>query len=366
MAGLSALFSRIFSRHGDDVSVPAMDGVFKPNNRLEEAERVAHLAGLGDVAPGEEGLVLSAGRTLHRLDPGGGTPSLAPLETVQAEISFVTALADGRLAVGQAGRGLLIGRPGNWTEVALPPDLAACMSAGAALPDGRLALCVGSRRNPMSDWKRDLMEKGATGLVGIVDPDGGAVEIVAEALAFPTGVVALGDGRLAVAESWRHRIIAVRPGRTGTEVLLDDLPAYPARLAAARDGTGVWLTLFAPRRQLFEFILGEDRYRLAMMESIDPDEWVGPALRASSRPDHPLQQGAVRQMGILKPWAPSSSYGLVVRCDRHVRPVESWHSRADGTMHGMTGICDHGDGLFAVSRGAGTLLRLDGRGGEGA
>ena len=42
--------------------------------------------------------------------------------------------------------------------------------------------------------------------------------------------------------------------------MLDRLPVYPSRLAAAAGG-GFWLTAFAARTQLVEFVLREPAYR---------------------------------------------------------------------------------------------------------
>jgi hypothetical protein len=39
-------------------------------------------------------------------------------------------------------------------------------------------------------------------------------------------------------------------------------------------------------------------------------------------------------------------------------PLESWHSRADGTMHGITSVCETAGTTYAASRGSGMLLRL--------
>ena len=47
-------------------------------------------------------------------------------------------------------------------------------------------------------------------------------------------------------------------------------------------------------------------------------------------------------MGIHKPWAPSRSYGLVVRLDAAMRPVASFHSRANGHRHGVTSAIEVG------------------------
>ena len=141
-------------------------------------------------------------------------------------------------------------------------------------------------------------------------------------------------------------------------VVLGDLPAYPARLSRASEG-GFWVALFAPRNQLVEFILQEDDYRQAMMAEVEPDAWVAPTLGSSRANDSPLQAGAVRQMGILKPWAPSLSCGLVLSCDPAMTPRRSWHSRTDGTRHGVTSACDHAGALFVAARGADTLVRVE-------
>lgn len=358
------LFSFLGGSRSDEagISVPAMDGVLKPNMALEHSDLVATLPGIDDLAVSDGAVAASAGNVLYLVaHEGEGHNKPASLAVFDGNIGFVAALEEGRYVVGVLGEGLKVGAPGDFRHLDLPSNLVACMTAGAVLPDGRLAVCVGSSRNPASEWKRDLMERGRTGQVCIVDLETGEHQIAADGLAFPYGVVVETHDRLLVAESWRHRIVGLNLlGNGRVDPVLEDLPAYPARLAAALDG-GFWLTLFAPRRQLFEFVLREDDFRRDMMASIPPEEWVGPSLNASGRYDHPLQQGSVRQMGVVKPWAPSSSYGLVVKCNARMHPVRSWHSRADGRMHGVTGICETNQGGFAAVKGAGTLVRLDSR-----
>lgn len=365
MSGLAGALRRFFSRDDAGVSVPAMDGVLKPNNRLEAAERLWRLEEIDSLAACGRSLLAAGGRQLHRIALDEGAFEPVPLATFEASITCLAADAEGHLALGLESGGIRLGGPADLQPCSLPPELGACLTAAAFLPDGRLLFCVGSRRHGAAAWRRDLMERGSSGCLVAFDPADGSHRLLAEDLAFPYGVVPLADGRIAVAESWRHRIVALPAEGAGPrEVLLDDLPAYPARLAPAADG-GVWMALFAPRRQLFELLLREDDYRREMMATIDPEDWVGPALRAARGQVHPLQQGSVRQMGILKPWAPSASYGLAVRCDAAFRPLESWHSRADGTMHGITAVCAAEGGVYAAARGPGTLLRLDAAGREG-
>jgi hypothetical protein len=329
-----------------------MDGALKPNNRLEEAERLLSLPAIDNLAADGAVAYCSSGSILYRLHPSRDGYGAERVEEF-SDIVTCIAVGGGRLAVGFAGKGILLSMgAGAWQHVDLAPELSRCMVAAAFAPNGALLVCIGSRRLPAAEWKRDLMQHGSSGCLLAVDPQGN-VEIRREDLAFPYGVCAAGDGRILVGESWRHRILFAEDGWPA----LDDLPAYPARISPAADG-GLWLALFAPRRQLFEMVLREDDYRQEMLATIPPADWIGPELNSDGGADQPLQAGSIRQMGIIKPWAPSRSYGLVVKCDAACRPVASWHSRADGSMHGVTSVVECGGDVLATARGADTLLRL--------
>lgn len=67
MSGFGAALGRFFSRGDAGISVPAMDGVFRPNNRLETAERLLSLDHVDNLAAFGGGLVASAGDTLHQI-----------------------------------------------------------------------------------------------------------------------------------------------------------------------------------------------------------------------------------------------------------------------------------------------------------
>ena len=64
-----------------------------------------------------------------------------------------------------------------------------------------------------------------------------------------------------------------------------------------------------------------------------------------------MQGSGLKQMGILKPWAATRSYGLVVRCDAEMQPLASYHSRADGIIHGVTSICEDRGDLLVSAKG---------------
>jgi len=334
------------------ISVPPMDGVLKPNNKLESAERLLVLPAVDNLATDGTSAYCSSGKVLYRLKREGDLFGAEPAGEFEGPVTCI-ATGPGRIAVGVQGKGILVfdGRDG-WRQHDLPSPLSSCATAADFCPDGKLIVCVGSQRNAASDWKRDLLENGHTGSILSID-ESGRIETLRGALAFPYGIIAHGVDDFVYSESWRYRLTESR----GSGVVLADLPAYPARLARAADG-GLWLSLFAPRRQLFEMVLREHDYRREMMSTIPPSDWIGPELNSEGGPDQPLQAGSVRQMGIIKPWAPSRSYGLVVKCNPSGHPVASWHSRADGTMHGITSVLEFGDDVLVTAKGANTLLRL--------
>ncbi|WP_145926057.1 strictosidine synthase [Shinella sp. HZN7] len=351
---MMGFLSRIFGRSGEDgLSVPPMDGVFKPNSRLDDATRILDLPGIDNLALAAGALHCSSADRLLRIDLQAGRAD--NLRRFGRPITAVAGSPRGRLAVAVEGIGVEIGGEGNgWRLLRLEQRYADCITAALFVDEETVALAVGSQAHAMSAWKRDLMSHGASGAVIRHRIPTGTTDILCDGLAFPYGLALDAGGNLLVSESWRHRIVEPQ----SRAVQLDDLPAYPARLSPAGDG-GYWLALFAPRRQLTEFVLRESDYRREMMATIPPEAWIGPDFSSGNDGSLPLQAGSVRQMGSMKPWAPSRSYGMVVRLDRTMAPLESYHSRADGRMHGIASVVEVDDVLYAASRGAGTLLRLD-------
>ena len=63
-------------------------------------------------------------------------------------------------------------------------------------------------------------------------------------------------------------------------------------------------------------------------------------------------------MGFHKPWSPSRSYGLIVELDSNFLPITSYHSRANGTRHGITSAIEHDGEIIATSRGGNLILRV--------
>jgi hypothetical protein len=140
--------------------------------------------------------------------------------------------------------------------------------------------------------------------------------------------------------------------------VLDTFPGYPSRMAPAAGG-GAWLSVFACRSQLVEFVLREPTLRRRMVAEIDPRYWIAPAFASGQSFLEPLQGGGVKQMGMIKPWAPPRSYGLVVRLDEAGRPRYSLHSRVGGINHGVVAAAECHGALYVLARGPGRLLRLN-------
>ncbi|HEX7967572.1 MAG TPA: hypothetical protein VF502_05090, partial [Stellaceae bacterium] len=177
----------------------------------------------------------------------------------------------------------------------------------------------------------------------------------AAGLAYAFGACAAGR-EVWVSESWRHRLVAFGGTASGRPVL-GNLPAYPSRIAPAAAG-GYWLTAFIARTQLVEFVLREPAYRRRMMREVDPRYWIAPRLSSGHTFLEPMQGAHIKTMGILKPWAPPRSYGLVIRLTQEGLPRYSLHSRVDGTHHGVVAAVECSGELFVIAKGCRKVLRL--------
>jgi len=361
IATLRQVTDRLLGRGSAAITVPVMDGTLRPNRWLDEATVVAERAGLDDLAVADGTLWASADGELCALGPSG-------LETRQRFEAPITAFAwamDGRLAVALAGREIRV-LDSDWhllhriTTLADQPLVA--VNAISWGEGGRLFFTDGSREHAPPDWTRDLMKLGRSGRVGGWLPDTeDAAALLADGLAHAYGVLPLPgtDGAVLVSESWQHRVIRV--GGTSAarrQPLVADLPAYPSRLTPASDG-GYWLTCFACRTQLVEFVLREHAYRTRMLAEIAPAHWIAPALSSGRSFLEPLQGAGVKNMGVLKPWAPPRSYGLLIHVAPDGRLQRALHSQVDGHHHGVTAVQELNGALYVLAKGAGRLLRVD-------
>lgn len=380
------MFDALLGRGDAAVTVPPMDGALQPDMRIDEAALVAELRAPDNLvwlggrllcSSGGEVLVLDAaavGRGSALSEARGATGQIdtanarPPLESpsvytrFDARIACLAAFGDDTLVAG-LDSGLLVVRGGahdgrrieGWGQ----GGKIHCPTAMLMLDAHTLLVAEGSTQHRPADWQQDLMEKNASGSVWRVDLRSGESICLARGLAWPNGLLAVDGGkRVRVSESWRHRIIELAADTPSTpQEVLGDLPGYPGRMTPTSDG-GAWLAVFAARSQLVELVLREHGFRRDMMREIAREHWICPSLSSKNSHLEPLQRGGLKQMGILKPWAPTRSYGLVVRLDSDGNPLASRHSRADGRRHGITAVLQVGDTVYLASQGGDAVLAL--------
>lgn len=357
---LRELFLRDRERH----AIPSLDGPWRPNAELDSAKLVLDgLADPDDVVFDPDGsLYLSDGPSVLKLS-GPGFEARKVLRTFDHAAGGLAWHPDGSLAVCVAEEGVrFVGGPFDGLLLAGPAGAPLrCATAACAGPAGELFVTEGSRHHLAGEWTRDLMEKRASGRLLRFDLRRGQVAVLLDDRPFPYGVTLTHDrGSILLTESWNHTLSrhALQGDSLGPrQPVFRNLPGYPARIVPAADG-GYWLSLFAMRTHLVEFVLDEPEYRDAMMRTIEERYWVAPALAATDSYLEPLQGGGIKQLGIKKPWAPPRSYGLVLKLDRDLEPVRSLHSRVGGGRHGITGVREHAGTLCAVSKGHKLLLEV--------
>ncbi|HHI69464.1 MAG TPA: hypothetical protein ENJ91_00570 [Rhodobacteraceae bacterium] len=333
---------------GKTITIPPLDGAYRANTALDDAPLFSDLAQADNLAILDGSLIASSDNTLCRFDAKGHAKTLAEYA---APITAIAVSASGELAVALDDGTLMIkGEPCE-----KPPELA-CFTALAYGPDGTLWLANGSTKHSPSDWVVDLMEKNASGSVW--RRKAGKFVKVAGGLAWPYGLLPDDKGNVVVSESWRHRLVRLDGASGKITPVITHIPGYPARLSP-RAGGGALMSVFAPRNRLIELVLLEKNYRADMMAEVPRRFWIAPALATGASFMEPLQIGGMKIMGVHKPWSPSRSYGMVVRLDSALQPLDSFHSRANGKRHGTCAAIEHDGRIFAASKGGNAILTLD-------
>lgn len=360
MASPLQIAKAILFRNRDQHAMPVMDGNMSPNDGLEHCRELqAFDAEPDDVAISQNGeIFVSAGPNI--LKSSTHRPSdWQNLATLPNDAGGMCLHPDGRLLVCVSGEGLAaISATGEIAWLRASEGVAMlCLTAVTAASDGTIYLTEGSSTNAANHWIQDLMQGKASGRLIRCDAGLANAVTIRSQLAYPHGVMMTDDQQAVIySESWAHTVSRCDRDGGHVEKLVRNLPGYPAQLASDHAG-GYWLSLFAVRTHLVELVLSDQKFKTQMMAEIDPRFWISPSLRATGSYMEPLQGGGVKKLGIIKPWAPPRSYGLVVRFDRAGEVIESLHSRVGGGCHGVTSARPHGDRLFIVSKGHRKLVR---------
>lgn len=362
MAIIADIFHRIFNPDRDEHAVPVLDGGFAANQRLEDASELAQFDAPDAMALAPDGkLFVSAGTSIWVCETCDFS-SRSVFATVDGHAGAIVLTRSGELLVAVAGQGVLaFDMSGKKIgQLALVDDAPlACVTSLAVADDGTVYLTDGSRHNDFENWVKDLMEQApGSGRIIAANADLSAARVLADGLAWPGGIALNADQTaLLVTEAWSHRLLSMSRHGGDRKAIVGNFAGYPGRISPCGDGTFLiaFLTL---RTQLVEFILRERGFCKKMMREIPPRLWVAPSLGGSFHCLEPTQLGQMRKLGIHKPWAPARSYGLVARLNERGRAIESMHSRAAGTRHGiMQAIADHGR-VLALSKGHGKLVSV--------
>jgi hypothetical protein len=339
-------------RRGSSAHVPIFDNALKGNDILQGADLVARFNDANDLATDGKRLFVADGSSVYEVSETG-EKSLR----VDADQS-ITALAciGGGHACALRGTEVRVfgGRFDGWSTKGSPES--AFKSVNALDSNGsQLIATDGSESRNYDQWRHDLMEHGKSGRVFALDAELRRTTLLKSGMSFAFGAAQI-NNRIFTSESWGHQLLALdRSGKS--EIVLTDLPAYPSRIAKASDG--LWITMFCARSQLVEFVLRETAYRQKMIESIEPDFWISPQLKSFADFQEPLQWGALRQSGTVKPWAPPRSYGLVAKLDASGSLQYSFHSRMGGRFHGIVAAAELDGYLYLLSRGENLLVRIN-------
>lgn len=351
------------------VTVPIMDGPLKPNTALDDAPVFAEIKAPDSMVQKNGSLFIASGSSVICFDnmQKGSSPKVLH-DFCENTVTCLDISPQGAFAVGLDGVGISI-KGGAYNDTHINTCGAApliCPTDLLFVGEDKLIFAVGSQQYRASEWRHDWLTQGHSGSVWMADLKSGDCRLLADKLAFPYGLAEdiKHENRVLVSESWNSRVAVVSTTNQNAtlykETPINNLPGYPSRIQADREGNCYWLTVFAPRSQLMELILREKRLKMRMINEIkNPEYWIAPTLKSHVSFLEPLQEGSVIKMGIMKPWAPARAYGLVIKLNSDLNIVGSYHSRANGKRHGTLDVVRSGNRLFVTAKGDDVVCVLD-------
>lgn len=329
---------------------PAMtlEGVLGPNSRLDEAVAIPAERPDAIAVTADGQLLFSSGHSVHALPRWNEPPR--PWARFEHPVTALAASPGGLVAVGLRNGGIrvhdLSGRPADWTIAENRRAIAdlhflsetelAVVDHGYAPDQDILSIA------PWDDEKR--------GSVTAVSRSGSA-RMLAGHLHCPMGISRDANGEMIVTEleTARAMDMAGKVRRSG-------FPAYVGRIR--RTANGYLLACLSRRDPLIEFLKTEKEFVAEMKATIEPRHWISPRANPEFSHDFPIELGATRLFGEVKPWAPSFSYGLLIMLDDDLMPTGSAQSRANGRRHAISDATVWNGEVIAVSRASGEILNL--------
>jgi hypothetical protein len=193
--------NQVLGRGDATITVPSFDGALKPNQKLEKAELLLECAAPEDLATDGANLYLADGPMLLRLERDAATE----IRAFDRPISALACMAGGALAVALGGREARVyADPSASKPRAVFASGLNAVNALAATPDGMLIATDGSQTRGVDQWSTDLLDRGRSGRVLLLDPATGSVKTVASGLSYAFGAAARRDaGQRELAASGR-------------------------------------------------------------------------------------------------------------------------------------------------------------------
>jgi sugar lactone lactonase YvrE len=251
---------------------------FASNALLQRAQAIdigAH-EGPEDLAAGSDGHLYSTSVSgaILRYSAGGKVEVFA--ETGGRPLG-IEADVDGSLLVANAYLGLQrISRDGSVTTIldsvngqalVYADDLAVAADGTIYFSEATTKFGVANNGGSYVASLLDINEHGGHGLLIAFDPATGETRILLDGLNFANGVAISEDQSfLLLAETGAYRILKhwlLGPDAGRTEVLLDNLPAFPDNINTGRNGR-FWIGLIAPRNEFIDRFSGSPFVRKIM------------------------------------------------------------------------------------------------------
>ena len=155
---LQRFSDRLLGRGSAAITVPVMDGALKPNRALDDAQVVASLEGIDDLACDGVHVYASAGQELYRLRGGDWVDVMR----MDAPITALALSGDGCVALALQGRSIEVRRlsDGAWLAELRSLDGQPLQSVNALAfeTDAQLLFTDGSTRHAPAQWCHDLMD----------------------------------------------------------------------------------------------------------------------------------------------------------------------------------------------------------------
>ncbi len=354
----------ILSRNKRIDAIPVLDGALSPNNRLDQASVLgADVKNPDDFLSSFDGtFYVSSGKEILRFT-GHDFSKRSVLASFDANVGGLGWSKEGFLLACVHGRGIcILNKNGHVLDNSLESVdgvKLGCPLSLTTAADGTVYITDGSRKNTPERWRHDLManQKGSGRLIAW-NSSLNKADVVIDNLVWPYGVVMSHDeSEVWVTEAWAHKLSAISPENGSRRLIAQNLPGYPARIVKGTSDD-YWLTFFALRTQLTEFVLRERKFCKKMMEKVPSELWIGPTLDPQINYLEPVQIGRIKTLGIQKPWAPPRSYGLLVRLKENGEFIESFHSRVGSNVHGVTSVRCINDSVIVASKGHSKLVEL--------